>query len=158
VLAVAVALALFRIGREIHSEVGAAGVLAGAGAEALFTTATSLWIIFPALAIYELQVRSGAFDVIRAGMVSLSDEPRIQALLVAWFFGLFMEGAAGFGTPVALAAPLLVSLGFAPVRAVALALIGHAVGVSFGRRGREYHLPPQHHRRCGDRRSIGSRG
>jgi len=131
-LAAVLSLTIFGIGTEAHPGIGAGGVLAGSALEALFTAATILWILFPALAIYELQVRSGAFDVIRAGLAGLSDDPRIQALLVAWFFGLFMEGAAGFGTPVALAAPLLVSLGFAPVKAVALALIGHAAGVSFG--------------------------
>ncbi len=131
-LAAVLALTIFGIGAESHPGAGAGGILAGSVLEALFTAATILWIIFPALAIYELQVRSGAFDVIRAGLAGLSEDPRIQALLVAWFFGLFMEGAAGFGTPVALAAPLLVSLGFTPVKAVALALIGHAVGVSFG--------------------------
>ncbi|SCY97138.1 L-lactate permease [Microvirga guangxiensis] len=131
-LATVLALTVFGGGAGSHSEIGAGGLLAGSALEALFTAATILWIIFPALAIYELQVRSGAFDVIRAGLAGLSGDPRIQALLVAWFFGLFMEGAAGFGTPVALAAPLLVSLGFSPVKAVALALIGHAVGVSFG--------------------------
>ena len=131
-LAAALALTLFGIGAGTHPGVGAGGVLGGSSLEALFTAATILWIIFPALAIYELQVRSGAFDVIRAGLAGLSADPRIQALLVAWFFALFMEGAAGFGTPVALAAPLLVSLGFSPVKAVALALIGHAAGVSFG--------------------------
>jgi lactate permease len=131
-LAVVLALTVFGVGREIRSDIGAGGVLTGSALEALFTTATILWIIFPALAIYELQIRFGAFDLIRDGLATLSDDRRIQALLVAWFFGLFMEGAAGFGTPVALAAPLLVSLGFSPTKAVALALIGHAAGVSFG--------------------------
>ncbi|KFG69697.1 L-lactate permease [Microvirga sp. BSC39] len=131
-LAAVLALTVFGIVDGSHSDIGAGGLLAGSALEALFTAVTILWIIFPALAIYELQVRSGAFDVIRAGLAGLSQDPRIQALLVAWFFGLFMEGAAGFGTPVALAAPLLVSLGFSPVKAVALALIGHAAGVSFG--------------------------
>jgi lactate permease len=109
-----------------------AAAAAGALGEALHAAATILWIIFPALSIYELQRRTGAIDRIRKALVGLTDDRRIQAILIAWFFGLFMEGAAGFGTPVALAAPLLVGLGFAPVRAVALALIGHAAGVSFG--------------------------
>jgi lactate permease len=104
----------------------------GALVEALFTSATILWIVFPALCLYELQARSGAFDVLRSGLTRLSGDPRLLALLVAWFFALFMEGVAGFGTPVALAAPILVSLGFTPVKAVSLALIGHAAGVSFG--------------------------
>ena len=104
----------------------------GAFAEALHTTATILWIIFPALTIFEFQRRVGAIERIRDTLAAIADNRRIQALLIAWFFGLFMEGAAGFGTPVALAAPLLVGLGYAPVTAVALALLGHAAGVSFG--------------------------
>lgn len=108
------------------------GLLLGIGAEAASSTAAILWIILPALAIYELQSRVGAFDRLRAALADISDDRAVQALLVAWFFGLFMEGAAGFGTPVALAAPLLTGLGFTPVRAVALALLGHAGGVSFG--------------------------
>jgi len=114
---------------------GAPGRLLAAGGalvEALFASATILWIVFPALCLYELQARSGAFDVLRSALTRLSGDPRLLALLVAWFFALFMEGVAGFGTPVALAAPILVSLGFTPVQAVSLALIGHAAGVSFG--------------------------
>lgn len=107
-------------------------LLAGAALEAASSTATILWIILPALALYELQARVGAFDRFRQALAQISDDRAVQALLIAWFFGLFMEGAAGFGTPVALAAPLLVGLGFSPVRAVALALLGHAGGVSFG--------------------------
>jgi lactate permease len=113
-------------------ELGPAVTLAGALAEAVSTTATILWIIFPALCIYELQLRTGAFDAIHARLADLTVNPRPLVLLIAWFFGLFMEGVAGFGTPVALAAPLLVGLGVPPVRAVTLALIGHAAGVSFG--------------------------
>ncbi|WP_208349570.1 L-lactate permease [Pseudaestuariivita rosea] len=104
----------------------------GTGAEALHTTATILWIILPALAIYEFQNRTGAINHIRDTLSGIASERRIQAILIAWFFGLFMEGAAGFGTPVALATPLLVGLGYPPVRAVVLALLGHAAGVSFG--------------------------
>lgn len=115
---------------------GAGGLEAGLALGALFEgaggTAGILWIILPALAIYELQARVGALGRIRAALTRISDDRSVQALLIAWFFGLFMEGAAGFGTPVALAAPLLAGLGFAPVRAVALALLGHAAGVSFG--------------------------
>jgi lactate permease len=115
--------------------VGPLQALAGTALEALHISATVLWIIFPALALYELQARSGAFDRIRQALAGLSREPRILAILIAWFFGLFMEGAAGFGTPVVLVAPLLVGLGFSPVRAVSMALIGHAAGVSFGALG-----------------------
>ncbi len=107
-------------------------LLAGVALEATSSTASILWIILPALVIYELQSRVGALDRLRAALARISADRSVQALLIAWFFGLFMEGAAGFGTPVALAAPLLVGLGFGPVRAVALALLGHAGGVSFG--------------------------
>ncbi len=106
--------------------------LTGAAAEALSSTATILWIVLPALALYEFQARVGALERIRVALTGLTAERRIQAILIAWFFGLFMEGAAGFGTPVALAAPLLAGLGYPPVRAVTLALLGHAAGVSFG--------------------------
>jgi lactate permease len=133
-LAVALLLAVvvFGFGDEVYPALGPVRATGGALGEALFVTATILWIIFPALCIYEMQARTGAFDTIRSGLSRLSSDPRILVLLVAWFFGLFMEGVAGFGTPVALAAPILVGLGFSPVKAVALALIGHAAGVSFG--------------------------
>lgn len=106
--------------------------LRGVTAEAGHSTLTILWIILPALALYEHQKASGAIRRIRDSLTALTADRRLQAILIAWFFGLFMEGAAGFGTPVALAAPLLVGLGYAPVRAVVLALMGHAAGVSFG--------------------------
>ena len=133
-LAVALGVAYlgFGYGDAVLGEIGPGRAGIFAFAEAGFTAATILWIIFPALCVYEIQKRSGAFDVIRAGLASVSTDRRVQVLLIAWFFALFMEGAAGFGTPVALAAPLLVSLGFTPLKAVTLALIGHAAGVSFG--------------------------
>jgi lactate permease len=111
---------------------GLAASLAGIAAEAGFTALTILWIVFPALLLHEVQLSSGATETLRRALARLSDDPRIAALLIAWFFALFAEGAAGFGTSVALAAPLLVAVGFARVEAVSLALIGHAVGVSFG--------------------------
>lgn len=114
------------------AETGAASAVAGALAEAAFIAATVLWIIFPALCIYEAQLAGGAFETLRRALVRISDDRRILAILVAWFFALFLEGAAGFGTPVALAAPVLVGLGFPPVKALAVVLVGHSVGVSFG--------------------------
>ncbi|UYN94149.1 MAG: L-lactate permease [Enhydrobacter sp.] len=132
VLAVAVALAAFGFGQRPDQALTPARAVGGSMAEALFVAATILWIVFPALCIYELQARTGGFLAIRAALGRLSDDPRLIAILVAWFFASFMEGAAGFGTPVALAAPILASLGFPPVQAVALALVGHAAAVSFG--------------------------
>ncbi|WP_227272248.1 L-lactate permease [Roseobacter weihaiensis] len=133
-MGLAVAIFLVATGFRLESGTTGSELTAGIGviAEAVHSTATILWIILPALAIYEFQRQAGAIERIRDTLAALADERRIQAILIAWFFGLFMEGAAGFGTPVALAAPLLVGLGYAPVRAVALALLGHAAGVSFG--------------------------
>ena len=126
------AWAAFGLGRTVLPEFGAAGAAAGVAGEATFTAATILWILLPALAIHELQRRTGALETLRSAMARLSSDPRITALLVAWFFVLFVEGAAGFGTSVALAAPFLVAAGFGRVEAVTIALVGHAVGVSFG--------------------------
>ncbi|RDV37702.1 L-lactate permease [Bradymonadaceae bacterium TMQ3] len=109
--------------------------LAGSLAEASFTAASILWIIFGALCIHRLQLHSGAIDALRAHLGRLTDDPRLMAILIAWFFALFLEGAAGFGTPAALTAPFLVAFGFPAVHAVAITLIGYAVGVSFGALG-----------------------
>jgi lactate permease len=114
---------------------GPVGGIGGLLAEAGFTTLTVLAIIGPALAVHHLQQRTGATGVLRAGLSRLTPDPRVAALLLAWYFPLFLEGAAGFGTPVALAAPFLVASGFRPVTAVTAALIGHAAGVSFGALG-----------------------
>ncbi|MEZ4481715.1 MAG: L-lactate permease [Dehalococcoidia bacterium] len=111
---------------------GVAQFAVGTMSEALFSAAMITWIVVAALCIYELQLRSGGMDRIQDAIASISGDPRIKVLLVAWFFALFLEGAAGFGTPIALAAPLLVTIGLRPVDAVATALLGHAVGVSFG--------------------------
>lgn len=105
---------------------------AGTLAEALFSALNILWIVLPALALYAFQNKLGAIERIRDALTGITAERRLQAILLAWFFGLFIEGAAGFGTPVALAAPLLLGIGYSPVRAVTLALLGHASGVSFG--------------------------
>ena len=106
--------------------------LAGSFAEAVFTALTILWIILPALAIYRLQTETGAVDSLRSGLAELSSDPRLTALVVAWFFALLLEGAAGFGTSAALAAPFLMAIGMTPVSAVVAAMIGHIVGVTFG--------------------------
>src|SRR5215510_7174583 len=126
------AIGYFGFGTSIYAEHGIAGALIGTGAEAVFSAVDILWIILPALSLYELQRQSGAIDAIRTGLISLSSDKTLLAIVIAWFFALFMEGAAGFGTPIALAAPLLVGLGFPPVVAVALPLIGHVAGTSFG--------------------------
>lgn len=122
----------FGFGVEVLPKFGFAGAASWAALEAGFLAATILWIIFPALCIHELQTRTGALDRLKSAMTRVTDDPRLLALVVAWFFALFMEGAAGFGTSAALAAPFLLAAGFSPVQAVTIALVGHAVGVSFG--------------------------
>ncbi|WP_338243766.1 L-lactate permease [Aurantiacibacter hainanensis] len=123
--AVALAILVFDYGTDPAS-------LSGPLLEAGFSAATILWIVFPALALYEFQTRSGASQQIGVWLASVSDRREVQALMLAWFFALLLEGAAGFGTPIALVAPMLVSLGFSPHRSLLLALIGHAAAVSFG--------------------------
>lgn len=131
-LGLLVAYLTFGFGVRSLPQLGALAATGGVLLEAVFIAATILWIVFPALCIHELQLRTGAIDVLRDALARLSGDPRIVALLVAWFFVLFVEGAAGFGTSVALAAPFLVAAGFGRVEAVTIALIGHAAGVSFG--------------------------
>ncbi len=131
-LAVAAVLALtaFDLGAAAPGGLGAAAF--GTLAEALFSTLTILWVILAALVLHEFQQATGAVGRIKDALGGLTSDRRLQVILIAWFFGLFIEGAAGFGAPVAIAAPLLVGIGFAPARAVVLALLGHAAGVSFG--------------------------
>lgn len=131
-LAAAVAWFGFGLGERTFAHLGPALAAGGALLEAAFIAATILWIVFPALCIHELQLRTGAVAELQRAMAHLTGDPRMLALLVAWFFVLFVEGAAGFGTSVALAAPFLVVAGFGRVEAVTIALIGHAAGVSFG--------------------------
>jgi len=111
---------------------GAVREVAGVLAETGFTAVTILWIIGPALGTHQLQVRIGAAETLRSALGAFASDPRILALLVAWFFVLFMEGVAGFGSSVVLAAPFLVAAGLRPVEAVSIALVGHVAGVSFG--------------------------
>lgn len=125
--ALLIALAWFGLGGEAPL-----AAVTGAAAEAAFSAASILWIIFAALAIHEYQLRSGAIETFRARLAGMAGERHVGILLIVWFFALFLEGAAGFGAPVALAAPLLVGLGVAPERALAAVLVGHAAGVSFG--------------------------
>jgi len=131
-VALAVGVLAFQFPRQMDPTITLLEGLGGLGAEAVFTALTILWIIGPALGIHHLQLRTGAAEVLRAWLGQFASDPRILALLIAWFFVLFMEGAAGFGASVALAAPFLVGAGFTPVAAVTITLVGHVVGVSFG--------------------------
>lgn len=91
-----------------------------------------LWIIFGALLMLETLTKSGALQTIRAGFTTISPDRRVQVIIVAWLFGSFIEGAAGFGTPAAVVAPLLLALGFPAAAAVMAGLIIQSTPVSFG--------------------------
>ena len=93
------------------------------------------WIILNALFIYNLSVETGQFSVLQRQLSGVSGDRRIQALLIAFSFGAFIEGAAGFGAPVAISGALLIGLGFRPLEAAKLALIGNTAPVAFGSLG-----------------------
>lgn len=93
------------------------------------------WIIIAAVFLYRIVVKTGQFDIIRSSVVSLTDDQRLQVLLIGFSFGAFLEGAAGFGAPVAITAALLVGLGFSPLYAAGLCLIANTAPVAFGAMG-----------------------
>lgn len=90
------------------------------------------WIIVTSVFLYNITVKTGQFNIIRSSVLSITEDRRIQALLVAFSFGAFLEGAAGFGAPVAISAALLVGLGFNPLTAAGLCLIANTAPVAFG--------------------------
>ncbi len=90
------------------------------------------WIIVNAVFLYNLTVVTGQFEIVKSSVANLSADRRIQALLIAFSFGAFIEGASGFGTPVAICSALLMGLGFTPLYAAGLALIANTAPVAFG--------------------------
>lgn len=93
---------------------------------------TILMIVFGAILLLNTLTALGAIKVICAGFARISPDHRVQVIIIAWLFGAFLEGASGFGTPAAIGAPLLVALGFPPMAAVVMALLGDSAPVSFG--------------------------
>jgi lactate permease len=93
------------------------------------------WIIVTAVFLYKITVKTGQFEIIRSSVVSITEDQRLQMLLVGFSFGAFLEGAAGFGAPVAITAALLVGLGFNPLYAAGLCLIANTAPVAFGAMG-----------------------
>ena len=93
------------------------------------------WIVLCAIFVYDITVYTGQFEIVKASVAGLADDRRIQAILIAFSFGAFIEGAAGFGTPVAISAAMLIGLGFRPLSAATLALIGNTAPVAFGALG-----------------------
>ena len=109
--------------------------LASAAYGFLFGLWPIAWIIITAVFLYKVTVKTGQFEVLRASIVSLTEDQRLQMLLVGFSFGAFLEGAAGFGAPVAITASLLVGLGFNPLYAAGLCLLTNTAPVAFGSMG-----------------------
>jgi lactate permease len=93
------------------------------------------WIILNVIFLYQLTVDKGLFSILRNSLASVAPDPRVQLILIAFCFGAFIEGMAGFGAPVAITAAILIQLGFRPVQASALALIANTAPVAFGSLG-----------------------
>jgi len=100
--------------------------------QGLVITIGLLWIIFGAILLLNTLKHSGGITAIRAGFTTISPDRRIQAIIIAWLFGCFIEGASGFGTPAAIAAPLLVAVGFPAMAAVLMGMLVQSTPVSFG--------------------------
>src|SRR3954463_14527117 len=91
-----------------------------------------MWIVFNAIWIYNMTDRTGYFAVLRRSFERISDDERIQAIIIAFSFGALLEALAGFGTPVAITASMLVGLGFKPMKAASVALVSNTAPVAFG--------------------------
>ncbi|MDI4638145.1 MULTISPECIES: L-lactate permease [Halomonadaceae] len=100
--------------------------------QGLMLTVAILWIIFGAILLLNTLKHSGGITAIRNGFSGISPDRRVQAIIVAWLFGCFIEGASGFGTPAAVAAPLMVALGFPALAAVMVGMMIQSTPVSFG--------------------------
>ncbi len=107
-------------------------VAASAAVGVVFALFRIVWLIVAAVFLYDLAVATGQFDVMKASIARLSGDRRLQAVLVAFSFGAFIEGAAGFGAPVAISAAFLVGLGFRPFQAAVLCLIANTAPVAWG--------------------------
>ncbi len=125
VLAVTAAIALFTWDMTFNRV--SSSILQG-----LVITFSVLWIVFGAIFLLNTLKYTGAIAVIRAGFTNVSPDRRVQAIIIAWCFGTFIEGASGFGTPAAIAAPLLVAIGFPALAAVLMGMMIQSTPVSFG--------------------------
>jgi lactate permease len=106
--------------------------LISTGMGALYGVFPIFWIVITAIFIYNITVETGQFEIVKDSIATITDDRRLQALLIAFGFGAFLEGAAGFGTPVAISAGMLVGLGFNPLYAAGLCLIANTAPVAFG--------------------------
>ncbi len=128
----AAALALWVFGNSYHG-------VAVASAKGLSLALFVLTILWASVYMYNLVERTGGIDAIGRAMARAASDPLAQALLIAWGFASFIQGITGFGVPVAVAAPLLMMLGFPPARAAAMVLVGHGWAVTFGSMGSSYY-------------------
>jgi lactate permease len=128
-LLVALGVAILAFGMPVRPALASAGYGAATG---LFPIG---WIILNLLFLYELTLRRGLFEVLRNSLSRVAPDPRVQVILIAFCFGAFFEGAAGFGTPVAVTSAILVRLGFRPLQACGLSLIANTAPVAFGALG-----------------------
>ena len=126
-LALVVSVALALLVWQVAADYIAASVIEG-----WIIAASVVWIVLGAIALLYVMRASGGVDAIRMEFHDLSADSRVQALLIGWLFVCFVEGAAGFGTPAPVAAPLLIALGFPALPAVALTLIADVSAVTFG--------------------------
>ena len=125
-LAVSLAIAVVVYGMPVGQ-----AVLAGTEGAA-FGFFPILWIVINAIWVYQMTVETGHFDVLRRSFASVSDDQRVQAIIIAFSFGALMEALAGFGTPVAVTSVMLMALGFQPMKAAVLALVANTAPVAFG--------------------------
>ncbi len=128
-LGVALAVAIVGFGMPMSA------ALVSAGYGACFGLLPIGWIVLAAVFLFHLTVRAGQFEIVKHSVAAISPDRRMQALLIAFSFGTFVEGAAGFGTPVAISAALLIGLGFSPLYAAGLALLANTSPVAFGALG-----------------------
>ena len=115
-------------------QVPVANILA-ASVNGLIVAGTLIYIIFGAILLLNTLQQSGAILAIRRGFADITPDRRIQVIIIAWLFGSFIEGSAGFGTPAAVAVPLMVGLGFPAMAAVVAGMIIQSTPVSFGAMG-----------------------
>ena len=126
-VAFAIALWVFRM----PVKAGAAAAIYGA-AFGLFPIG---WLLLNIIFLYQLTLKRGLMEVLRDSLATLAPDPRVQVILIAFSFGAFIEGIAGFGAPVAITGAILIQLGFRPLHASALALIANTAPVAFGSLG-----------------------
>ncbi len=126
----AVAVAIIVAALFFEMPVGLATLAATQGAA--FGLFPIMWIVFTAIVLYQITVRSGHFEDLRATFHLISDDPRIQAIIIAFCFGGLLEALAGFGAPVAITGVMLMAVGFSPLRAAAIVLLANTAPVAFG--------------------------